>query len=81
MYNCGMIATRDQKGRDIDEVFRIFAGVATELSVDIAAGKLTFSAYGKDGKKAEKTYAFRLGEFENALVMAGGWVAYAAANY
>jgi hypothetical protein len=49
--------------------------------VDIAAGKLTFSATGKDGKKAEKSYSFHLGEFEDALVKAGGWVAYAAANY
>lgn len=80
MYNCGMIAT-ELKKEEIDEVFRTFSGVATELSVDIAAGKLSFSAYGKDGKKVEKSYAFRLGEFENALVTAGGWVAYAAANY
>jgi 3-isopropylmalate/(R)-2-methylmalate dehydratase small subunit len=80
MYNCGMIATELKKD-EIDEVFKTFAGVATELSVDLAVGKLTFSAFGKDGKKVEKTYTFRLGEFENALVKAGGWVAYAAANY
>jgi 3-isopropylmalate/(R)-2-methylmalate dehydratase small subunit len=80
MYNCGMIAT-ELKKEEIDEVFKTFSGVATELAVDIAAGKLAFSAYGKDGKKVEKSYSFRLGEFENALVNAGGWVSYAAANY
>jgi 3-isopropylmalate/(R)-2-methylmalate dehydratase small subunit len=80
MYNCGMIAT-ELKKEEIDEVFKTFAGAATELAIDLSVGKLTFSAFGMDGKKVEKTYTFRLGEFENALVKAGGWVAYAAANY
>ena len=80
MYNCGMIAT-ELKADEIDEVFRTFAGLDTNLAVDAAAGKLSFSATGKDGKKVEKTYSFRLGEFEDALVKAGGWVSYAAANY
>jgi hypothetical protein len=29
----------------------------------------------------EKRYSIKLGEFEDALVHAGGWVAYAAAKY
>ncbi len=80
MYNCGLIAT-ELKAAEIDEVFKTFSGLDASVSVDIAAGKLTFSAEGKDGKKIEKAYAFKLGEFEDALVKAGGWVAYAAANY
>jgi 3-isopropylmalate/(R)-2-methylmalate dehydratase small subunit len=80
MYNCGMIAT-ELSAADVDDVFKTFAGLDTELSVDLKAGKLSFSATGKDGKRVEKSYAFRLGEFEDALVKAGGWVAYAAANY
>ena len=28
---------------------------------------------GIDGKKVEKRYAFKLGEFEDSLVKAGGW--------
>ena len=80
MYNCGMIAT-ELSAADIDDVFKTFAGLDTGLSVDMGAGKLSFAATGKDGKKVEKSYAFKLGEFEDALVKAGGWVAYAAANY
>ncbi len=80
MYNCGMIAT-ELSAADIDDVFKTFAGLETELSVDMGAGKLSFAATGKDGKKVGKSYAFKLGEFEDALVKAGGWVAYAAANY
>jgi len=80
MYNCGMIAT-ELKAAEIDEVFKTFAGTETTLAVDMAAGQLSFTAYGKDGKKVVKSYAFKLGEFEDALVKAGGWVAYAAANY
>ena len=80
MYNCGMIAT-ELKAAEIDEIFKTFSSLDTALAVDIASGNLTFSAYGMDGKKVEKAYAFKLGEFEDALVKAGGWVAYAAANY
>jgi len=80
MYNCGMIAT-ELSAAEIDEAFKTFAGLDTSLSVDMAAGKLSFSATGKDGKPVQKSYAFKLGEFESALVTAGGWVAYAAANY
>ena len=50
MYNCGMIAT-ELSAADIDDVFKTFAGLETELSVDMGAGKLSFAATGKDGKK------------------------------
>ncbi len=80
MYNCGMIAT-ELSAAEIDEVFKTFSGLETALSVDMAGGMLSFSATGKDGAKIAKAYPFRLGEFESALVTAGGWVAYAAANY
>ena len=80
MYNCGMIAT-ELKKEEIDEVFKTFLGVDTSVSVDIESGKIVFSALDSAGKKTEKNYSFKLGEFEDALVKAGGWVAYAAANY
>jgi len=79
MYNCGMIAT-ELPAADIDSLFKTFSGLETTVAVDIAGGKLGFSAV-KDGGKIEKTFSFRLGEFESALVTSGGWVAYAAANY
>ena len=80
MYNCGMIAT-ELSADEIDEIFKTFSALETNLSVNIAEKKLFFSATGKDGVKIEKSYAFKLGAFENALVTAGGWVAFAAANY
>ena len=55
MYNCGLIAT-ELKAEEIDEVFKTFSGLDTSVSVDIASGKLSFTAAGKDGKKVEKTY-------------------------
>jgi 3-isopropylmalate/(R)-2-methylmalate dehydratase small subunit len=75
-----MIAT-ELSAADIDDVFKTFASLETELAVDLAKGTLSFSATGKDGARVERSYAFKLGEFEAALVKAGGWVAYAAANY
>jgi 3-isopropylmalate/(R)-2-methylmalate dehydratase small subunit len=75
MYNNGMIACEIPAGV-LDELFREFAKVKTELVVDTAGGTLSFSGAGK-----EKTLPFTLGGFEKALVEAGGWVEYAAAHY
>ena len=80
MYNCGMIAT-ELAASEIDELFKTFSGFDTTVAVDFASSTLAFSTTGVDGKKVEKRYSFKLGEFEDALVTAGGWVAYAAANY
>lgn len=79
MYNCGMIAT-ELKAAEIDEIFKTFQELDTTLSVDLKAMTVTFSAQ-KNGTGLEKKYPFHLGEFEDALVQAGGWVAYAAASY
>ena len=75
MYNRGMIACEIQAPA-LDELFAEFACLDTLLSVDFAAGILCFSA----GEK-KKTISFILGDFEKALVEAGGWVEYAAKHY
>jgi 3-isopropylmalate/(R)-2-methylmalate dehydratase small subunit len=75
MYNCGMIAC-ELAPEILDEIFKEFSGTETTLAVDAAGGKLTFRGGGK-----EKTASFRLGDFEKALVEAGGWVEYAARHY
>ncbi|MDR1898539.1 MAG: 3-isopropylmalate dehydratase small subunit [Treponema sp.] len=75
MYNCGMIAC-ELPAPVLEELFREFGGVRTELAVDTAAGALVFRAEGK-----EKTVPFVLKDFEKALVEAGGWVEYAAKRY
>ncbi len=76
MYNCGMLAVEVAPG-DLDALFAAFADKTTSVSVDLAAQALTFTAPGV----AAKTVKFRLGEFESALVTAGGWVQYAANTY
>lgn len=79
MYNCGMIAT-ELPATAVNELFRDFSGLETTLTVDLAGETLLFSAE-KGGQRLERSYPFKLNEFEAALVSAGGWVAYAAANY
>jgi 3-isopropylmalate/(R)-2-methylmalate dehydratase small subunit len=76
MYNCGMIACEVSAG-ELASLFDEFAPLKeTVLSVDMAAGVLRFTA----GEK-KKTVSFTLGDFEKALVNAGGWVEYASRKY
>lgn len=76
MYNCGMLAVEVAKS-DLDALFSTFSGKETSVSVDLPNAKLSFSAVGL----ATKAVTFSLGDFERALVGAGGWVEYAASNY
>lgn len=76
MYNCGMIAA-ELTAPVLDDLFSFFSGKVAELSVDVGGKTLTFSAPGV----ASRTVGFSLGDFELALVEAGGWVEYAAARY
>jgi len=82
MYNCGMIAT-ELSAADIDDLFASFgkSGLETWVETNLDAGTLRFYAKDPSGKTLEKTYSFKLKEFESALVKAGGWVAYAAGAY
>jgi 3-isopropylmalate/(R)-2-methylmalate dehydratase small subunit len=75
MYNCGMIAC-ELPAPALEEIFREFGGVQTELSVDTVLDLLIFKSEGK-----EKKAPFTLNGFEKALVEAGGWVEYAAKRY
>ena len=78
MYNCGMLAV-ELAASELDEIFDRFAGAPTEVDVDIDAGTMTFRSAGAKG--GSKNCAFRLKEFEKALVRSGGWVEYAASKY
>jgi 3-isopropylmalate/(R)-2-methylmalate dehydratase small subunit len=72
MYNCGMLAI--ELGRaEIDTIFAM--GPETTIAVDLDACVIT--ARGKD----EATILFHLNEFDEKLVEAGGWLAYADKNY
>ena len=78
MFNCGMIAAELPK-ETVDRLFAVFSGKATTVRVDVAKRELAFSATGDAA--AALAVPFRLSEFENALVEAGGWVEFAARTY
>lgn len=75
MYNCGMIAA-ELPAEQIDEIFREFAGNEATLATDLDAQTFTITGSGKS-----RSYHFDIGDFDLALVKAGGWVAYADAKY
>ncbi len=75
MFNGGLLAVT-LKPEEIAEVFTVFAGKDTELQVDWKAQIAQFTGGG-----VQKTYPLNLGEFEKALVEAGGWVEFASKRY
>ncbi|PID75450.1 MAG: 3-isopropylmalate dehydratase [Deltaproteobacteria bacterium] len=75
MFNCGMMAVELEK-EDVDFLFATFAGAETNLITDLDSKTLHFSS-----AAGEKTIAFSISEFEQALIEAGGWVGYADQNY
>lgn len=75
MFNGGMLAL-SLSADAIEEIFATFRGLDTAMKVDWSAQTLGFQAEGRN-----KSYPIALGDFEKALVEAGGWVEYASANY
>jgi len=75
MFNCGLMAI-ELGEREIDEIFRTFAGTGAELACDLEKRTFTITGGGKS-----KVYEFNIGEFDLALVKAGGWVGYADGKY
>ncbi len=77
MFNCGMIAV--ELSRDtIDSIFRRFGTATTVLRLDLESGTLCFES---PSNGDTMTVPFALGEFERAMVKAGGWVQFAAEKY
>ncbi|MDR2419022.1 MAG: 3-isopropylmalate dehydratase small subunit [Treponema sp.] len=75
MYNCGLIAA-ELPAAELDALFTEFAGKDTTLEVNVTEAALTFRT-----AHTEKKVSFVLKDFDRALVMAGGWVEYAAERY
>lgn len=73
MFNCGMIAAEISKEK-IDALFNM--GPDVEISVDLETNLLQAKA----GKK-EETFPLTLNTFDQELVLAGGWLAYADKKY
>ena len=59
-----------------DDIFKTFAGTEAECVTDIDAMTFTIS----NGTES-KVYKFELGDFDLALVRAGGWLEFADAKY
>lgn len=75
MFNCGMVAA-SLNADQIDDIFKTFAGTEAECVTDIDAMTFTIS----NGTES-KVYKFELGDFDLALVRAGGWLEFADAKY
>lgn len=75
MFNGGLLAIELPEA-DIDDIFTTFKGSNAELSADTQTGVLTISS-----ATVQKSYRFKLGEFEKALVAAEGWVGFANSKY
>jgi 3-isopropylmalate/(R)-2-methylmalate dehydratase small subunit len=74
MFNCGMLAIELPRS-DIDAIFSL--GTDTVISIDLEQNKIV----AENGKGEKKVITFELNSFDRALVMAGGWLAYADSKY
>lgn len=75
MFNCGMLVI-ELPPEDIDRIFTEFSGGDTTITADLDANVLNFASA---GKKAD--LGFTIGDFDRALVSAGGWLEFADHNY
>lgn len=75
MFNGGLLAIELPEA-DINDIFTTFKGKDASLVADSQSCKLVVKA-----GAVEKTYAFKLGEFEKALVASEGWVGFANSKY
>ncbi len=75
MFNCGLMAVELPEA-EIDELFKTFSGTDAELVCDLDARTFTITGGGKT-----KVCKFAIGDFDLALVKAGGWVGYADSKY
>ena len=75
MFNCGLMAI-ELPAETIDGLFRDFAGTDAGLVCDLDGRTFTVTGGGKS-----RVLNFTIGDFDLALVKAGGWVGYADSKY
>lgn len=75
MFNCGLLAI-ELPAATIDGLFQRYATKTATVQCDLEQRTLLFRA----GSTVE-TVGFSLGEFDEALVHAGGWVEFADSRY
>lgn len=76
MFNCGILAM-ELSAEDIAALFAMNGNL--EIEVDVLDGKL--KATSSDSNQDDLECTFTLNEYDKNLVSAGGWLAYADANY
>jgi 3-isopropylmalate/(R)-2-methylmalate dehydratase small subunit len=74
MFNCGILAVELSKA-DLDRLFAIKGEV--NVDVDLAGEQLTATSTAGE----TVTCGFTLNPFDKKLIGAGGWLAFADANY
>ena len=75
MFNCGLMAIELPK-EEIEALFRDFSACGAELVCDLENRTFTVTGGGKT-----RVCKFTVGDFDLALVKAGGWVGYADSKY
>ena len=76
MFNCGILAM-ELSADGIASLFEMSGNL--EIEVDIESGKL--KAVSTESGQDDFECAFSLNEYDKNLVSAGGWLAFAEANY
>lgn len=74
MFNCGMLAI-ELPSEDIDAIFSL--GNNTVVRVDLEQNQIV----AENGKGKKRVVQFKLNSFDQELVLAGGWLAYADQKY
>jgi len=76
MFNCGILAM-ELSEKDIEAIFAMSGDIS--LAVDMDNEKVT--AASNDSSQNDLSCSFSLNTYDKNLVSAGGWLAYAEANY
>jgi 3-isopropylmalate/(R)-2-methylmalate dehydratase small subunit len=74
MFNCGMLAIELPR-EDIDAIFSL--GNNTVVRVDLEQNQIV----AENGQGKKRVVQFKLNSFDQELVLAGGWLAYADQKY
>jgi len=75
MFNCGMVAI-ELSPEQIDRVFSYAQAPDATIEIDVTGASLTVSGAGR-----KESMNFEISPFDQALVLAGGWVDYADQHY
>ncbi len=75
MYNCGMMAI-ELSADVIDSLFNKYAGKDCSLSIELDKSEIAITCDGQT-----ETIVYKIADFDECLVRAGGWVEYADKNY